>query len=273
VLPSASLARTAARLAGNTVIIAFALVPLCAIILSNLEPTVYDPGVAALGVIAGGTLAASLVAVALIYGLISASRCAWTRARLRRALRARLVKAGFDPDATSPGAQALRAAFWSDAQRDASRALAARIATRAGPVDMLQLIRAWIYESRVPLGILTALWALVSLTGGSIVIAGSGDPLAASMSCVLLNGSLFAVCAILLSSTAGALRGAGRLIERRELARDRRHVVALADLASAAGGLSLANGDDEALRGALSDEVVSAGELELVARPFGQEVP
>jgi hypothetical protein len=74
-----------------------------------------------------------------------------------------------------------------------------------------------------------------------------------------------------LFSVTGAVQGVGRLIERQELARDRRHVIALTDLASAAGGLSLADGADEALRGAWSRDVVGGGEIELVRRPAGDE--
>ena len=83
----------------------------------------------------------------------------------------------------------------------------------------------------------------------------------------------FFICVAALFSITGAVQGVGRLIERQELARDRRHVVALTDLASAAGGLSLVDGDGEALRGALSGEVAGGGEIELVGRPTGEGEP
>jgi hypothetical protein len=225
---------------------------------------------ALLALLAVTTMVASLVISALSFWGLGALRRAWTRLMLRRDLHARLTAAGLTHDATSPEAQALRAAFWSDAQRDASRALAARHAASTPLVAMLPSIRARMLEARLLLIVLATGWLCGTLCLSAAALLHFGSPLFA-----LLIGAVsipaFFICIVALFSVTGAVQGVGRLIERQELARDRRHVIALTDLASAAGGLSLADGADEALRGALSRDVVGGGEIELVRRPAGDE--
>ncbi len=118
--------------------------------------------------------------------------------------------------------------------------------------------------------IFAAGWLVGTLWLSAAALLHFGSPLFA-----LLIGAVsipaFFIFVLTLFSVTGAVQGVGRLIERRELARERRHVIALTDLASAAGGLSLADGADEALRGALSGEVAGGGEIELVRRPAGEE--
>jgi hypothetical protein len=82
---------------------------------------------------------------------------------------------------------------------------------------------------------------------------------------VSLHRSILALA--LSAFAAGAVRGAGRLIERRELARDRRHVVALTELASAAGGLTLATAREHLRQGAKA--AADAGSARLALRPRG----
>jgi hypothetical protein len=244
---------------GNAVILAVAAVTPCAVVISQLDKYASRMNPNELWLAAGSILAASLVALALLFWLIAGLRRALKMMTLRRALNSRLRAAGFAPDAACAEAQALCAQFWIEAQRDASRALAVQLAVSDARLNMLQSIRASMHSSRWALYIITAIWGFV--------VFGFFPPRAVSGLVPLLIMTAFPyVLAIFLFSTAGALRGAKLFADRRELALERRHIVALADLASAAGGLTLANDDDEALRGALSGDVASGGELSEVER-------
>jgi hypothetical protein len=268
-----SLARNAGRMVANAVIVVlgFGSILWC-VILILLEPIFLGQGSHEAYTLVGASVAVTLIAPALVYWGLGAARRARARRRLRHGLHARLAAAGLALDAASPDAQALRAAFWSEAQQDALHALATRQATLDAPVDLLQIIEDSMHKSQsLILGVAT-LWALATLllVASFLAMAGMGHALLAFSSALLASGLIFTICAVLFLSAAGAVQGVGRLIKRRELVQERRHVIALADLASAAGGLTLANDDDEALRGALSGDVASAGEIELVGRPTGE---
>ena len=132
---------------------------------------------------------------------------------------------------------------------------------------MFKLTIAGFYRARALLGVIVVLSLIVLLMERLPRLFISDVHMSLSVVYLLLDVVCFGVvCSVLLFCFTGVVAGTWRLIEREELPRERRHVIALADLASAAGGLTLANDDDEALRGALSGDVASGGELSEVER-------
>lgn len=212
-------------------------------------------------------LAALAALRALLTAFTGARRRGAQRAQLTAALHTQLAARGLSPDSTSSAARELRAAFWRDTQLEISRPLVALRVQLSGPRSLAEIAEN-IYESRaLPLFGQSCLLSAVIVVS-VLSLRGVDDESFVIVIGAMAGAAMAPLLFLFLIIATGLLKRISRAVAHQEIAREQRHIVALAGLIDSKGGLSLVDDDVRALlHGALSDAPNPGGQIELVAHP------
>jgi hypothetical protein len=213
-----------------------------------------------------------LTLAAIPVGIFAAARAAgalwmWSldrlnRRRLRKLLAETLARAGVGEEDGERRKQIERD-FWHEQQRAALVALRGRFAQDPEPLDLLDALLARGSTNSASLKGAVAVSALICIGAGALGASYDAGLLFGVGAGLFLSVQILGLALLLLVWESFATQRSSRS-DRQEFVRESRRIATMAELA---GGLSLAEHEiDEALRGALSDDVAQPGALSEIER-------